>query len=158
MKIRTRDYGEVEVDAASIINFDDGIIGFEECHDYILLDGGDDMSPFKCLQSIDDCDLAFMLLDPFVVRPDYEAEIGDDAAARLSIDSDEDIAVFVIVVVPDDVKQMSFNLKAPIIINARAKKGAQYIVDNGDYSVRHYLADEIERLKRQAPDKGRAAV
>ena len=205
MEILTRDYGVVEINAASIIHFDEGIIGFEDYHEFVLLDcsGGENVgsgskvsgrshdngsgneeggsaydsnagseegasgagvgsnggsSPFRCLQSVEDGSLAFMLLDPFIVRPDYEVEIDDEVAARLSIENNEDIAIFSIVVVPENIKLMSFNLKAPIIINARVKKGTQYIVDNGDYGVRHYLADEIDRAKCQRLYKGQAAV
>ena len=158
MEITTRDYGTVEIEESSIIRFDEGIIGFENYHEYVLLDGSDEPSPFRCLQSIEDCGLAFMLLDPFIVRPDYEVEISEDAAAQLSIDSNEDIAIFAIVVVPENVKMMSYNLKAPIIINARVNKGAQYIVEKAEYGVRHYLTDEIERVKSQRLCEDQTAV
>ena len=147
MEINTRDYGIIDVDASSIIRFDEGIIGFENHHEYVLLDGSNEPSPFKCLQSTEDSNLAFMLLDPFIARPDYEVDIDDNAATRLSIGSIDDIAIFAIVVVPENINKMSFNLKAPIIINARVKKGAQYILDNGEYGVRHFLTDEIDRVK-----------
>jgi len=147
MEIITRDYGTVEVDESAIVRFDDGIIGFEDCRDFVLLNISDEPSPFRCLQSIDDSGLAFIVIDPYFVRPDYEVSIDDDAAAILNIDGDEDIVILAIVVVPDDFKLMTINLKAPIIINARVNKGAQYIVDGTDYNVRHNLTDEIERAK-----------
>jgi flagellar assembly factor FliW len=158
MEIITRDYGIIEIDAASIIRFDEGIIGFEDFHDFVLLDGSDEPSPFRCLQSTQDGGLAFMLLDPFAVRPDYEIEIDDDAAARLYIEDSDDMAIFAIVVVPENIKMMSFNLKAPIIINARTHKGIQYIVDKGEYGVRHYLIDEVERAKNMGMREGQTAV
>ncbi|MCL2060004.1 MAG: flagellar assembly protein FliW [Oscillospiraceae bacterium] len=158
MELMTRDYGVVDIDATSIIRFDEGIIGFEDYRDYVLLDGSDEPSPFRCLQSVQDSSLAFMLMDPFIVRPDYEVEIDDEAATRLHIGSNEDIAIFVIVVVPENIKMMSINLKAPIIVNARVHMGAQYIVDKGDYSVRHYLADEVERTKSLQQCEGQSAA
>ena len=158
MEIFTRDYGAIEIDSSSIIHFEDGIIGFENYHDYVLLDGNNEPTPFKCLQSTEESSLAFMLLDPFFVRPDYEVEINDDAAARLSIDSNEDIAIFTIVVIPENINMMSYNLKAPIIINARVKKGVQYVIDKGEYSVRHYLTDEIDRAKSLRLCEGKTAV
>ena len=158
MEVATRDYGIVEIDESAIIRFEEGIIGFESYHDYVLLDSSDEPSPFRSLQSIEDSSLAFMLLDPFTVRPDYEVEISEDAAALLSIADNEDIAIFAIVVVPDNIKMMSINLKAPIIINARVNKGAQYIVDKAEYSVRHYLTDEIERAKNRRLYESQTAV
>lgn len=147
MEIETRDYGAVEVKDASIIQFDEGIIGFEPYHRYVLLDDGNEPSPFRCLQSVDESGLAFILLDPFSVKPDYEINIDDEAAVKLAFDGDEEVVILAIVVVPEDIKRMSFNLKAPIIINAHTHKGLQYIVDRSDYGVRHYVFDEIERAK-----------
>ena len=158
MEIATRDYGIIEIDESAIIQFVEGIIGFENYHSFVLLDGSDKQSPFRCLQSTEDSSLAFILLDPFIVRPDYEVEISEDVASLLSIDSNEDTAIFAIVVVPENIAMMSLNLKAPIIINARVNMGAQYIVDKGDYSVRHYLADEIERAKSRKLCEGQTAV
>ena len=158
MEILTRDYGTVEIRESSIIRFSDGIIGFEGYHDYTLLDIEDGSSPFKCLQSTEESSLAFILFDPFIVRPDYEVAIDDEAAARLSIDGNEEIVILAITVISEDIRAMSFNLKAPIVINARENKGIQYIVDNAEYGVRHYLSDEIERAKSMRPEESQTAV
>ena len=158
MEIATRDFGTVEIDESSIITFEEGIIGFENYHGFVLLDSSDETSPFRCLQSTEDNSLAFMLLDPYTVRPDYEVEINEDTAALLSVDGNEDIAIFAIVVVPENYKMMSINLKAPIIINAREHIGAQYIIDKSEYGVRHFLTDEIERTKNLWPRADQTAV
>lgn len=150
IEINTRDYGKIEVDETAIIRFDDGIIGFSGYRDYVLLNDGADQSPFRCLQSIDESGLAFIVLDPCSVRPDYEISIDENLTELLSIkDADiSDVVVLSIAVVPDDVKNMSVNLKAPIIINAASRRGAQYIVDGADYGVRHLISDEAERARR----------
>jgi len=159
MEILTRDYGTVEIDEALVIRFENGIIGFEDYHDYVLLDCGDDEpSPFRCMQSTEESSLAFMLFNPFVLRPDYEVIIDDDTTTMLEIDGNDDIVILAIVVVPDDVKLMSMNLKAPIIINARNNKGIQYIVDDAEYGVRHYLTDEVERIKSDKLCSSQTAV
>jgi len=159
MEILTRDYGTIEIDEALIIQFDNGIIGFEDYHKYVLLNCSDgEPSPFRCLQSTEESSLAFMLFDPFAVRPDYEVAIDDETAVGLSVDSSDDIIILAIIVVPDDFKLMSMNLKAPIIINARNNKGIQYIVDNIDYGVRHLLTDEVERTKNEKMINSQTAV
>jgi flagellar assembly factor FliW len=158
MEILTRDYGIIEIEESSIIRFDEGVIGFEGFRDYALLGDPDAQTPFRCLQSIDDGDLAFILIDPFSVKPDYEFKIDDDVAEQLSIGGGDNILILAIVVLPDDVKKMSCNLKAPIIINTAAQRGAQHIVDRGDYGVRHYVFDEIERAKKLGLFDSQAAV
>ena len=148
MEIMTKDYGKIEIGDSSIIRFDNGVIGFKDYHDYALLYlNGDKMLPIRCLQSTEESSLAFMLFDPFAVRPDYEVAIDDDAINALSLEANDDIVIFAIAVVPEDIKLMSINLKAPIIINARVNKGIQYIIDNTDYGVKHLLTEEAERAK-----------
>ena len=176
MEIRTRDYGLVDIDESSVIRFDDGIIGFEEYHEYALLDESGGRSPFRCLQSLEDSGLAFILMDPFFIKPDYEFTIDGEMATRLSIDvSPEqcgvppeqcgvssaacgDIVILTVAVVPEDIAQATFNLKAPIVINANTKVGVQYIVDRNDYGIRHYLAEEIDRAGGAYLREGQAAV
>jgi len=158
MEILSRDYGTIEIDESSIIEFDAGIIGFEEFRHFALLDDGKNQSPFRCLQSIEDCDLAFILLDPFCVKPDYEFTIDEEIAGLLTFDGNGEILIYAIVVIPEDVKMMSLNLKAPVIINPETKKGMQHIVDKADYNVRHYVFDEIERAKKMGLYKGQTAV
>lgn len=147
MEILTRDYGEIVVDDASVIRFDDGILGFEEYRSYVLLDDSSGESPFKCLQSIEESSLAFILLDPFTVKPEYEVSLGDDVIEALGIEAAGEVAILAIVVVPENIEKMSFNLKAPIVINTKLRKGAQYIVDSDKYRVRHYIMDEISNRK-----------
>jgi flagellar assembly factor FliW len=147
VEILTRDYGEIVVDDASVIRFDDGILGFEEYRSYVLLDDSSGESPFKCLQSIEESSLAFILLDPFTVKPEYEVSLGDDVIEALGIEAAGEVAILAIVVVPENIEKMSFNLKAPIVINTKLRKGAQYIVDSDKYRVRHYIMDEISNRK-----------
>ena len=154
MEVLTRDYGIISVDEGSIIRFDEGIFGFEEYHNYVLLDGSATGaataggSPFKCLQSLEESSLAFVLIDPFAVKPDYEFTLGEELAAALDIREMEDVAVLSIVVVPEDVSKACFNLKAPLVINARLRKGVQHIVDGDEYKVRHNILDELEKGRR----------
>jgi flagellar assembly factor FliW len=158
MEILTRDYGTVEIDKSAIIHFDNGLIGFEEYRDYVLLDifPNERDSPFRCLQSLDERGLAFILINPFSVKPDYEISLDETIVKRLYLedadignnveDSDNNcegsIVIMVITVIPEDITKMSFNLKAPLVINANIRKGEQYIVDNPKYKVRHYLSEE----------------
>ena len=147
MKILTRDYGVIEINQELIIRFDDGILGFEPYKNYILLDDSGGQSPFRCLQSMEENDLAFILMDPFAIDPTYEITLGEDIIESLMIESQDDVLVLAVVVVPEDIKKTSVNLKAPVILNVKLRKGAQYIVDGDKYKVRHYIMEEIEKMK-----------
>ena len=147
MEIVTRDYGVIEINEELIIRFDDGILGFEPYKNYILLDDSNGESPFRCLQSMEESDLAFILMDPFAVDPDYEITLGEDIVETLMIESSDDVLVLAVVVVPEDIKKTSINLKAPLVFNVKLRKGAQYIVDGDKYKIRHNVMDEIEKMK-----------
>ena len=145
MLLKTKHFGEIEIDEKNILKFDFGLPGFEPCKKYILLGNEDEASPFKWLQCIDRSEVAFAIANPFLIVKDYDFELNDESAKNLEIEKSEDAAVYVIVVVPEDFKKISMNLKAPLIINGRNKKGAQIILDTDKYTVRHYILDELRR-------------
>ncbi|MCL2165240.1 MAG: flagellar assembly protein FliW [Oscillospiraceae bacterium] len=147
MEIVTRDYGVININQELIIRFDEGILGFEMYKNYILLDDSNGESPFRCLQSMEESDLAFILMDPFAVDPEYEITLGEDIVETLMIESSDDVLVLAVVVVPEDIKKTSINLKAPLVFNVKLRKGAQYIVEGEKYKIRHYVMDEIEKMK-----------
>ncbi|MDR1439382.1 MAG: flagellar assembly protein FliW [Clostridiales bacterium] len=150
MEILTRDYGKIVVDEASVIRFDEGILGFEEYRNFVLLDDSSGESPFRCMQSMEESGLAFILLDPFIVKPEYEITLGDDIIEALGIKAVDEVVILAIVVVPEKIEHMSFNLKAPIVINTKLRKGMQYVVENDKYKVRHYIMGEINSQKAAA--------
>ncbi|NLW27382.1 flagellar assembly protein FliW [Acetivibrio saccincola] len=145
MLLKTKHFGEINIDEKKIINFEDGIPGFENEKRFIVLYEGDDKSPFRWMQSIDNPDLAFAMVDPIMIVPDYDGEIPKEAVEKLEIEKPEDIMVLSIVVVREEVEKISMNLKAPIIINTKNNKGMQVILDTDRYSVRHYIVDELQR-------------
>ncbi len=144
MQLNTRHFGEIEVEESSILNFEDGIPGFENVKKYVVFDNGDQAGPFKWLQGVDNPELAFAVVDPFSVKTDYDINISDETVRRLDIKKVEEVKVYSIVVVPEDVSKISMNLKAPIILNTKNNKGAQVVLDTDKYGVRHYILDELK--------------
>ncbi len=143
MKLKTRYFGELEIDEKKILTFERGLLGFEDVKRYVLIPVGDGSSPFSWLQSVDDGNLAFVVVNPFMIKGDYDFEISDDIVEKLEIADASDIVVLAVVVVPDDMAKMTMNLKAPLIINTRNNKGAQTVLDTAEYSVRHYIMEEL---------------
>lgn len=145
MQLDTKNFGIIEIDEKGIINFPEGIPSFESIKKYALLGSGTEESPFKWLQSIDDPNLAFAIVDPFEIKPDYDIDLNKEVLKALQIEKPEDVLVYSIVVVPEDVSKMSMNLKAPIVINLESNLGAQVVLDIDKYSVRHYIIEELRR-------------
>ena len=117
MLLKTRHFGEIDIDENEVLSFEEGLPGFEGVKRYIILGNSEDEYPFKWLQGIDDPSLAFVVIDPLIIKKDYDFEIKENIIKLLSIEKVEDVRVYCIVVVPDDISKISMNLKAPVIVN-----------------------------------------
>lgn len=133
--IESTQLGTLEFLVENVITFDLGIPGFEDEMQFIICTG-DKESPFAYLQSIDNKDLTFILANPFIFFSDYQYELDNNIEEELEIESLEDVATWGIVSITDDIKKASINLKAPLIINIRTKKGRQYIIQEINYLTR----------------------
>ncbi|OXT08739.1 flagellar assembly protein FliW [Thermoanaerobacterium thermosaccharolyticum] len=143
MNIKTKNFGLVSYNEEDVLYFDDGIPGFEGLKSFILL-SVDEYTPFKWLQSLDDTNIAFVIIDPKVVVKDYKVEINEEAIRLLEIKDLNHILVFAIVVIPDEIEKMTANLKAPIIINAENNKAMQILLDNDEYMIKHPILKELK--------------
>ena len=145
MLVKTRHFGEVDLDESKIIYFENGILGFEDCKEYTLIyDNEDGERPdISWLQSVDEVSLAIPVISPFIVKSDYNPEIEDELLKPLGDLTDENTAVFVSITVPSDIEKITANLKAPFIINSNDRKGAQIIVENSEYEVKYRFYDQL---------------
>jgi len=149
MLVKTKHFGEVELDENKIIYFENGIFGFEDCKSFtILYNEQDGKRPdISWLQSIDEPALALPVISPFIIKPDYNPVIEDELIKHLENLNESNIVVLVSVTVPSDIKNISANLKAPFIINSELKKGAQVIAENSEYEIKHYFYEELQAYK-----------
>ena len=152
MKIKTKPYGEVEVNEKQRLCFPEGIIGFEGITNYVLIDSRE--GPFYWLQSEEYVELAFLLINPRIFQEDYKLNIQDADLESLNLEKKEDLLDFAIVTVPDDHSKISANLMGPIIINKRTKKAKQVISENEDYRVKHYILEEMKKQKEKLLETG----
>lgn len=143
MKINTKFFGELEVDEKDIIAFGEGILGFPKLNEYFMIyDGSNEY--FNYLQAIDDKNVCFIITSPFLIAPDYSIDINDEIIEKLEIKEEKEVMLYSIVTIPEDVKLMTANLRAPLIINARNRKGLQEVIDNECYLVRHRIVKEAD--------------
>ncbi len=143
MKLETKPFGEIEINERQRINFPAGILGFEHITEYALLNAK--QWPFYWLQSIEVPDLAFILIDPKIIKPDYTADVDRNDYSEIFPDSaeSENMLIFAIVTIPEDQKKMSANLQGPVIINREKRLGKQFISTNPEWKTRHYILDEL---------------
>ncbi len=127
-----------------VIRFDEGILGFPDSNGYILVPHEED-SPFVWLQSIDEENLAFLLINPTAVKSDYVVQLPAEAADRLKLTDASKGIVFAIVVVPEDPRKMRMNLRAPVIINAAEGIGRQVILEDNSLHLRYPVLPDEEQ-------------
>lgn len=150
MQIKTRHFGEIDLDENKVIYFDNGIFGFEDYKEYTILydnDEGGDNTNISWLQSLDEPALAIPVVNPFFIKAEYNPEVEDEMLKSLGDLNDENIVILVSITVPENVDKTSVNLKAPFIINSSERKGAQIIVENADYEVKYYFYEQLKALK-----------
>ena len=138
MRLQTQRFGELDVQDNIVLTFTQPIIGFQEYRRFVLLPGPP-KSGLRWLQSIDDGELAFIVMDPRQAIPDYSVSLSAPERAELAVTDESELEVYTLVVVPHDRRQIRTNLKAPVLINPRQRLAKQTILDKSDYPVRHYL-------------------
>lgn len=141
MKINTKYHGEVEYSDKDVIKITKGIPGFEGLHDFILFDF--EGNPyFKILHSVKDNDVGLMTINPFEFINKYEIKLSDAVIEELKILKEEDVLILTTVTLNSDIKKITTNLKAPIIINKSTKLGEQIILDSNEYEIKYQLIRE----------------
>ncbi len=141
MHLETTRFGPLEIDEGALITFTQPIIGFQEYRRFVLLPGPDGSS-VVWLQSADSGELAFMLMDPRSVVPDYAVRLGEHELSELADAAVNELDIYTLVVVPQDPAQVRTNLKAPILINPEQRLAKQTILEQSSYPVQFVLAQE----------------
>jgi flagellar assembly factor FliW len=146
MKIKTRinTAGEVEVDENSILTFPEGILGFELYKRYAIV--ADQKSvPFSWLQCLEDPKLAFVVIDPFIFKPDYEVKVEDHTWKLIELEDKKDLYILLIVTIPEDINLMTANFQGPLLINRKKRLGCQAISLRDDYGIKHLILPDLEK-------------
>lgn len=132
--IKTERFGEIEVDESKAIHFKDGLPGFADKRDFIILEHKPG-SPFMWLQSMNTPDLAFVMINPFLMKSDYLQDLSPEEEALMKAENDEEIIVFSLVTIPrGHVEKATVNLMGPIVIESKSRSARQVILANSGYS------------------------
>lgn len=123
-KIRTVQFGEIEIEPQHIFYFENGILGFEDLKEFVLI-SDEETLPFKWLISLEKPEIGFPIISPWYLDLQYDP--GDEFDL-------EKLVLMVIVILEDENKQMSANLKAPVVFDVENQKGWQTILPTDKYS------------------------
>ncbi|MCD6570522.1 MAG: flagellar assembly protein FliW [Deltaproteobacteria bacterium] len=138
MEINTLRFGRISIEEDKVITFSQGLLGFSQCKHFILFPHKEG-SPFFWLQSTEHSELAFVLLNPNIVVPDYHIDLDEALLHELDAEEDaSDLEILCIVTIPEGhPEKMTVNLLGPIVINPHKKCARQVILTTGAYSHRH---------------------
>jgi flagellar assembly factor FliW len=159
MKIVTSRFGELEISEELIIRMTKPVLGFEQFRKYVIVET-EDFEPFKWFQSIEDPNLAFVIVNPLIFFPDYAIEVNPKEIEELKVDSVNHVLTYAIVTIPSDYTQMTADLQGPILINTETRLAKQLVLVNSHYCIRHKLLDTPfpEKSKEEAVEKVPAHV
>jgi flagellar assembly factor FliW len=147
LKITTSRFGNLDIEEHRILHMPSGMVGFPDVNRFVLLEHQEG-SPFFWLQSVDRAELAFVLTDPLLFKPDYEIEIGaeDMEALDLANGSREVQTLVVVNLSKAEPKEVTVNLLGPVVINQSKGLARQVVLYRSTYSHRHPLpAAEMQR-------------
>ncbi|NBI27735.1 flagellar assembly protein FliW [Chengkuizengella marina] len=136
MKIKTKHFGEIEIDESKIMTFTKGLLGFEDVKSYALLKLDQEI-PLTYMQAVEEQNLNFIILDPFQFFKDYNVELSNEIQKELDIKEPSEVAIWSLVSIQDNLENATCNLIAPLVINIRTKQGKQIILHNSSYTTKH---------------------
>lgn len=137
MELETKYYGTVSYQADELIRFPAGLPGFEKNTNFLVLQSDD--SIFGCLQSVDDPNLAFVLISPYLVCSDYSIHLPTEDVQVLQLTGPEEAELLAVVSVRSNIEESSVNLQAPLVINKNKRLGRQALLPETGYPIRHML-------------------
>ena len=134
MNILTRDFGEIEVAPEDIITFVSPMFGFEEMNRYVFL-FAEENTNIVWLQSVDNPHICFILADPKIVEDNYNPRLSPEVRGALG---EGDYLFWLVVVVAEDFRDSTINMKSPVVVNLHTKRAVQTILEE-DYPLRRPL-------------------
>jgi flagellar assembly factor FliW len=126
--------GTLTIPADSVITFPTGILGFPECHSFVLLPS--EREHLYWLQSTDYSTLAFLVVDPFVVFPGYTVDLATTDLGRVATSPDQVMVVAIVTLPTPPFTTATANLQGPLIINTHTKQGYQAVLSDNPASLR----------------------
>lgn len=157
MLIDTDRFGTFDTKDSKLIEFPQGLPGFEDLHNFIILEVGQ-TKPIYWLQSTENKYTALPVILTFEIIDDYYIDIRDNELEELFVESQNDLLIMNVVVIPEPIEKMTVNLAAPIVINAVRGIGKQIIVDAKTMPIRLPIYEAIMKSIAKEGEDNAGAV
>lgn len=140
MTIQTDLYGNVDYSENDLITIPDGLFGFAELRQYLPLQLSEDDGSMLLFQSTECAEVAFMLINPRCLAPEYMPKLRPEELSALNVSDSGELSFYTVCVTRDNYLENTVNLKCPIVVNPATRKGMQVILDDSQYDYRHNLS------------------
>lgn len=141
MQLNTKYFGPIDYQPEDVLSFPNGLFGFEEEKRFLLLPFAGSDGNMLCLQSMQHSSLAFVLMNPFSLKPDYAPILAPEELHLMGVKHSKELCYYVMCVVREPVKDSTINLRCPVAINPDLQQGMQVILDTESYHMRHLLEE-----------------
>ena len=152
MIINTAYYGSIEYKKEELIFFPEGLFGFPDLKHYLPLGLDEGDGSLLLVQSIEDSEIAFFLINPPSIFPDYCPVLQPEELSFLGAEDSGELSYYSICVINSNYLNNTVNLKCPLVINPVTRHGLQVILNGNEYSYRHLLGDLLKQAEQEGGD------
>ncbi len=150
MVIKTSRFGFVELKSEDVMTFNEGLLGFQDLRQFVLLDDPND-DIFAWLQSCELPSVAFPVLEPEIFGHKYTITLNRTDLESLQLKADQSFAFLNIITIPDDPTLMTANIKAPIVINLEKKLARQCVLQDNNLAIKEPIFTKLQSRVVQNP-------
>lgn len=144
MNLETKYFGRITYNSEDVLEFPNGLFGFEQEKHFLLLPFSGSQGNMLCLQSILAPSPAFILMNPFSLKPDYAPVLSGEELQLMGVSHSYELCYYVMCVAREPVGASTVNLRCPVVVNPDLHRACQVILDTEEYHMRHRL-DEFSK-------------
>ncbi|RME18593.1 MAG: flagellar assembly protein FliW [Bdellovibrio sp.] len=144
MLVQTSRFGPLDVQEEDLIHFPEGLLGFDNLTRFVLLDDPNE-DIFAWLQSCEEPSVAFPVLEPEIFMESYNVNLTKSDMEAIKVSSPSECQFFVIITIPEDPKEMTANLKAPIVINSKERLAKQCVLQDNRLAIREPIFKRLQQ-------------
>lgn len=147
MNIETKYFDLVNIDEENIITIPNGLFGFEMYTKYVMLKFQEESDAMVSLQSVENKEIAFILINPLSFTSEYNPTIDGEYLDKIELNSTEEAFCYGICVLGNTLEESTINLKAPILLNTSNKLAVQALLSDNKYKFKHLISDFNKAVK-----------
>ncbi|PIT99364.1 MAG: flagellar assembly protein FliW [Bdellovibrionales bacterium CG10_big_fil_rev_8_21_14_0_10_45_34] len=151
MEVRSSRFGRIQIREDEKVSFPEGILGFESLRSFAILDDPED-DVFLWLQSVDDENVALPLIEPELLGLNSQLRLTKTDLATLGLTEQSQARYYLIITIPSDIKKMTANVKAPIVVNVETKVARQCVMQENDLSIKESIFDILQKKLAASPN------